>query len=132
VKKHKVLITQRRHDGLLGGLWEFPGGKIKKGETSDTACVREIKEETGLTVTVRQYLTQVKHAYTHFKILVDVFICDNVSGTVVLNGPVDHQWITLEQIEDYPFPRANHKFIPQLKEMLGSWEAMKPGGSYQL
>ena len=120
LKNDRVLITQRRHDGLLGGLWEFPGGKIKKGETSAMACIREIKEETGLTVAVRQYLTQVKHAYTHFKIIADVFICDNASGLVALDGPVDYQWITLEQIGDYPFPRANHKFIPQLKEVLGA------------
>ena len=118
MKNDRVLITQRRHDGLLGGLWEFPGGKIKKGETSATACIREIKEETGLTVAVRQYLTQVKHAYTHFKIIVDVFICDNVSGIVALNGPVDYQWITLEQIDDFPIPRANHKFIPCLREAM--------------
>jgi len=118
LKHDRVLITQRRHDGLLGGLWEFPGGKIKKGETPATACIREIKEETNLTVAVRQYLTQVKHAYTHFKIIVDVFICDNVSGIVALNGPVDHQWITLEQIDDYPFPKANHKFIPRLREAM--------------
>jgi len=118
LKNDRVLITQRRHDGLLGGLWEFPGGKIKKGETSATACIREIKEETGLNIAVRQYLTQVKHAYTHFKIIVDVFICDNVSGIVALNGPVDYQWITLEQIDDFPIPRANHKFIPRLREAM--------------
>ena len=85
LKDKKVLITQRREDGLLGGLWEFPGGKIKKEETSAAACIRELKEETGLQVSVCQYLTQVKHAYTHFKIIVDVFICDNASGTVLLN-----------------------------------------------
>ncbi len=100
LKHNKLLITQRRADGLLGGLWEFPGGKIQPGETSAAACIREIKEETGLKVSISQYLTQVKHAYTHFKIVVDVFVCDHVSGTVTLDGPVDHQWITLEQIDD--------------------------------
>ena len=119
LKNNRLLITPRRHDGPMGGLCEFPGGKIKKGETASTACIREIKEETGLTIAVHQYLTQVKHAYTHFKIVVDVFICDHVSGIVTLNGPVDHRWITLEQIDDYPFPKANHKFIPNLKEKLG-------------
>ena len=122
LKNNKVLITQRRNDGLLGGLWEFPGGKIKQGETSEKACIREIKEETGLEVVTRQYLTQVKHAYTHFKIIVDVFICDHVSGIVVLNGPVDYQWITLEQIDDYPIPRANHKFIPRLREAVNKMQ----------
>ncbi len=118
INHDRVLITQRRNDGLLGGLWEFPGGKIKKDETSAKACIREIKEETGLTVAVHQYLTQVKHAYTHFKISADVYICDIVSGMVALNGPVDYRWITLEQIDDYPFPKANHKFIPRLREAM--------------
>jgi A/G-specific adenine glycosylase len=121
LRHDRVLITQRRNDGLLGGLWEFPGGKIKKGETSAAACIREIREETGLTVAVQQHLTQVKHAYTHFKIVADVFICDHVSGSVALNGPVDHQWISLEHIDDYPFPRANHKFIPRLREAMNKF-----------
>ena len=128
LKNDRLLITQRRHDGLLGGLWEFPGGKIKKGETSAAACIREIKEETNLTVTDCQYLTQVKHAYTHFKIIVDVFICDNVSGMVALNGPVDYQWITLEQIDDFPIPRANHKFIPRLREAVYEMQGSRGRG----
>lgn len=131
LKNNKVLITQRRNDGLLGGLWEFPGGKIKDKETSNDACIRELKEETGLDVFVLQYLTQIKHAYTHFKIVADVFICGYVSGIVALNGPVDHKWITLEQINDYPFPKANHKFIPNLKKAINEiqgWEAGKLGG----
>ena len=118
VKNDQVLITRRRDDGLLGGLWEFPGGKIKPGETSEAACVREIREETGLTVTIRQYLTRVRHAYTHFKIVVDVFICGDPLGVVALNGPVDYQWVALEQLDNYPIPKANHKFIPQLREAL--------------
>ena len=128
LKNNKLLITQRRDDGLLGGLWEFPGGKIREGETPAAACIREIKEETGLTVAVHQHLTQVKHAYTHFKIIADVFICNNVSGIVALNGPVDYQWITLEQIGDYPLPRANHKFIPHLKEMLDGMKGSRVRG----
>jgi len=127
-KNNKVLITQRRNDGLLGGLWEFPGGKIKQGETPDMACIREIKEETNLNVAIHQYLVQVKHAYTHFKIIVDVFICDHISGIVALNGPVDYQWITMEQIDDYPFPRANHKFIPRLREAMSKMQGSRVGG----
>ena len=125
LKNNRVLITQRRNDGLLGGLWEFPGGKIKEGETPAAACIREIKEETGLKIAVHEYLTQVKHAYTHFKIIVDVYICDYVSGIVALNGPVDYHWITLEQIDDYPFPRANHKFIPRLREAVNKMEGSR-------
>jgi A/G-specific adenine glycosylase len=113
-KKDRVLITQRKADGLLGGLWEFPGGKIKDGESARAACVREIKEEVNLNVDVDRYLATVKHAYTHFKIVMDVFCCKYISGRVYLRGPVAFRWIRLEEYKNYPFPKANHKFIPLL------------------
>jgi A/G-specific adenine glycosylase len=116
-KKQKVLITKRRDDGLLGGLWEFPGGKIMAPETPEAACVREIKEEVNLNVGIRQFLTRVSHAYTHFRISADVFICDYLSGRVSLNDPVDYRWITVKDIALYPFPKANHKFIPLLQAL---------------
>ena len=115
-KKGRVLITQRKPEGLLGGLWEFPGGKIKKGENAKDACVREIKEEVNLAVRIDSHLSRVNHAYTHFKIRMDVFCCTFVSGKVRLNGPADYRWIKLDRIEEYPFPKANHKFIPELKK----------------
>lgn len=79
---YKMLITRRNPKGLLGGLWEFPGGKLNKGESAQAACIREIYEETGLTVETQAFITQVKHAYTHFKIVMDIFYCRYVSGDV--------------------------------------------------
>jgi len=117
MKNQKMLITQRRDDGLLGGLWEFPGGKIIAPETSAEACVREIKEEVDIEVKIRHFLTHINHAYTHFKITADIFICDYLSGHVSINGPADYKWITIKDLELYPLPKANHKFIPMLKEM---------------
>ena len=117
-KNDRVLITQRKSDGLLGGLWEFPGGKIKGGETARTACIREIKEEVNLHVKIDRHLTQVKHAYTHFKIVMDVFCCKYVSGRVYLRGPAAFRWIRIDEYKNYPFPRANHKFIPLLKRYI--------------
>ncbi|MBN1932441.1 MAG: A/G-specific adenine glycosylase [Desulfobacterales bacterium] len=115
-KNNKVLITRRKSDGLLGGLWEFPGGKVMEGEPANQACIREIKEEANLQVEINYYLTRIKHAYTHFKIIMDVFDCNYISGRVRLKGPVDHAWVTIQKIDDYPFPKANHKFIPLLKK----------------
>jgi A/G-specific adenine glycosylase len=113
-KKGRVLITRRKSEGLLGGLWEFPGGRIKDGESAQAACIREIKEEVNLNVNIERHLIQVKHAYTHFRIVMEVFCCNYVSGRVYLRGPVDFRWIRLNEYRRYPFPKANHKFIPLL------------------
>ena len=115
-KKGRVLITRRKPSGLLGGLWEFPGGKIKRGERPEDACTREIREETSLVIRVDSHLGRVRHAYTHFKIVMDVFCCTFVSGKVQLKGPVDHRWIGVAQLDDFPFPKANHKFFDELRE----------------
>ncbi|MDD5094348.1 MAG: A/G-specific adenine glycosylase [Dehalococcoidia bacterium] len=118
IRNDRILITRRKSEGLLGGLWEFPGGKINATESAQAACVREIKEETNLDVEICSHLTQVRHAYTHFRVIMEVFVCTCIAGDVKLNGPVDYRWITLAEIERYPFPRANHKFIPLLRDLL--------------
>jgi A/G-specific adenine glycosylase len=118
IKQGRLLITRRKPDGLLGGLWEFPGGKVKNNETARAACIREIKEETGLTVRIFDFLTRVKHAYTHFKIEMDVFFCDYLSGDVVLDGPVDFKWIDPSDIRRFAFPKANLKFIDMIDDVL--------------
>ncbi len=110
-KGDKILITRRKLTGLLGGLWEFPGGKVEKGETADQACIREIREETGIKAETAGFLTRIDHAYTHFKIEMDVFYCDYISGRIRLKGPIDHKWVSAQALEKYPFPRANLKFM---------------------
>lgn len=115
-KKNRFLITRRKPKGLLGGLWEFPGGKILKGETSEAACLREIREEVNLDVEVTEHLTTVKHAYTHFKIIMDVFVCRYVKGRIRLNGPDDFRWISIGQTDAYPFPKATLKVLPHLSK----------------
>lgn len=113
----EMLITKRANDGLLGGLWEFPGGKIRDGETPQAAVVREIKEEVGLDVEVTGFVARVQHAYTHFKVDLEVYRCRPLGAIdVVLDGPTDHRWIVRDQISDYAFPKANHKFIPFLDD----------------
>ncbi len=116
-KKDRVLITHRPPKGLLGGLWEFPGGRIETDETPEAACLREIQEEVNLTVEIIAHLACIKHAYTHFKIQMDVFICRWTGGRVRCNGPVAHKWIKMKAIDAYPFPTANRKFIPLIRPL---------------
>ncbi len=114
-----VLITRRPPEGLLGGLWEFPGGKIENNETPEQACVREIAEEVSLDVDVIEFVTRVRHAYTHFKVELDVFLCRYKGGKVSLNSATDYRWITRDEFQQYAFPKANHKFIPFLLDDAG-------------
>ncbi len=113
-KGTEVLIVQRPLDGLLGGLWEFPNGQLSENETTEDACIRHIADVVNLSVTNLKYLTRVKHAFTHFKIVVDVFQCDYHSGEVTLSGPIDAKWVKLDALQDYPLPRATHKFLDKL------------------
>ncbi|RJP89879.1 MAG: A/G-specific adenine glycosylase [Desulfobacteraceae bacterium] len=115
-KQEKLLIVRRPETGMLGGLWEFPGGRIGPDEPAERACVRILKESTGVGTTVRAHLTRIRHAYTHFKITADVFICDWASGRVRLSGPTGHRWVTPEELPLYPMPKSNHKFMNQLME----------------
>jgi A/G-specific adenine glycosylase len=123
-RKDRVLITRRKPEGLLGGLWEFPGGKVLAGETPEAACIREIKEETNLSVEMTEHISRVKHTYTHFRIKMDVFCCRCLSGRIRLSDATDHRWIKLEELDAYPFPKANHKFF---KDLL-VWARLKAEG----
>jgi A/G-specific adenine glycosylase len=123
----RVLITRRAEKGMLGGLWEFPGGKVRRGEKPADACRREIREEVGLQVDVRERIARVQHAYTHLAVDIDVFRCRYRGGDVVLDGPTDHRWITLEETDTYAFPKANHKFMPALREALARKPARRRG-----
>ena len=109
--QNRFLITRRAASGLLGGLWEFPGGKIQLNETPETACLREIREEVNLKVRIVENLGTIRHAYTHFRIIASVFLATADSSEVVLNGPVDYQWVSLDQISQYPLPKATHKMV---------------------
>lgn len=107
----KILIARRKEDQMLGGLWEFPGGKIKAGETAQDAAVRELHEETGLVVRAHQNYCTIKHAYTHFKITLRAIACEVVSGCATPHTSDELRWVTPAELNDYPFPTANKKVI---------------------
>lgn len=112
--KGKVLIDKRKPEGLLGGLWEFPGGKPEAGESLEVALQREVKEELNIKVRVGRHLTTVRHAYTHFTVELHAYQCRYVSGTPKCLGCTDYKWITLDQLDRYAFPGANKKIFPAL------------------
>jgi len=115
-KEGKLLIGKRKEDQMLGGLWEFPGGKQKENETLQETVIREIKEETSLDVQIDKQYCTIKHAYSHFKITLHVFKCTYVSGNATANTTDEIKWIPLSEIDTYAFPKANIKALDVIKE----------------
>jgi len=111
----RFLIAQRPLEGLLGGLWEFPGGKKEAHETLEECLRRELLEEIGITVTVGSRLTVVRHAFTHFRITLYAFHCKLSGGRARALGCADWAWITLDDVNHYAFPAADHKIIAVLR-----------------
>jgi A/G-specific adenine glycosylase len=115
LKEQKLLMVQRPEQGLLGGLWELPGGPLNNGADSAQACAAQLKAALNLDVTVAHQLETVTHAYTHFRLQMELYICRWRGGRVRLNGPARFKWLRLEQIEDLPLHGAAHKALELIK-----------------
>ncbi|NJM96227.1 MAG: A/G-specific adenine glycosylase [Phormidesmis sp. RL_2_1] len=111
-----ILIDRRKQEGLLGGLWEFPGGKIEPGESVEECIRREITEELGIEIEVGSRLITIEHAYTHFKVTLNVFNCRHLSGEPQPIECDEVKWVTLDEIDEYPFPKANGKIIEAMRQ----------------
>ncbi|MGB7084462.1 MAG: A/G-specific adenine glycosylase [Phormidesmis sp.] len=111
-----ILIDRRKQEGLLGGLWEFPGGKIEPDETVEACVKREIKEELGIEIEVGDRLITIEHAYTHFKVTLNVFNCKHLSGEPQPIECDEVKWVTLADIDEYPFPKANSQIIAAIRK----------------
>lgn len=110
----EVLIDQRLEEGLLGGMWEFPGGKQEHGETIQICIVRELKEELGIDVKVGVELITLDHAYSHKRLRFVVHICDLISGEPKPLASQQVRWVRPEALGDYAFPAANVRIIEAL------------------
>ncbi len=110
-----LLITQRPLDGLLGGLWEFPGGKRLPGEDLSVCLRREIEEELAIEIKVNDLLCTIQHSFTHFHMVLYVFDCQWLSGKPQCLGCRDLHWVTLDELDAYAFPVADQKVIAFLR-----------------
>lgn len=113
------LTAQRNAEGLLGGLWEFPGGKVEPGESLEDCLRREILEELGVRIRVGKRLTVVKHAYSHFRITLHAFhawIEDGEPEPQAI-GCAAWRWITLDEAPSVAFSAADLRILDALRRM---------------
>ena len=115
----EVLIDQRLNEGLLGGMWEFPGGKQETGEAIEATIARELMEELAIEVSVDQELICVDHAYSHKKLRFVVHLCSWLSGEPQPLASQQVRWVRPQDLGEYPFPAANARIIAALLEHLG-------------
>ncbi len=118
--KNEVLIAHRPEDVMLGGLWEFPGGKQKEKESIEQTTIRELKEELGVGVKIGGSLMQLKHAYSHFKITLHAFLCELIEGEPKANESQQIKWVRIDELDDYPFPKANRRLTEKLQSEIAS------------
>jgi A/G-specific adenine glycosylase len=110
----RILIARRKEHGLLGGLWEFPGGKQEPGESLEECLQRELQEELNIRVAVGEKLTRIRHAYTHFRITLHVFFCRWIGGHPEPVGCSELKWVRPSELTRYAFPKADHSIIELL------------------
>ena len=121
----EVLIDQRLEGGLLGGMWEFPGGKQEEGETIEACISRELREELAIEVMVCELLISVDHAYSHKKLRFVVHLCSWLSGEPQPLASQQVRWVRPDQLNDYPFPAANARIIEALLGNLASSDQLE-------
>lgn len=110
----EYLLGKRKSDGFLGGLWEFPGGKIEANEKHEEALHREVGEELSIKLKSADYLTSVDHAYSHFKVTLHVYVCTANRARPKTNVHTELRWVNKKNFGKLAFPKANHKFLKLL------------------
>jgi A/G-specific adenine glycosylase len=111
----RFLIAQRPAGGMLGGLWEFPGGKQEPGEILPQTLARELMEELAIKVAVGEKFTEVKHAFTHFRVTLHAFHARHVAGEPQRIGVDDWRWVTLAELDAFAFAKTDRQIIAALR-----------------
>ena len=117
ISGNQVLATQRGYGDFEGG-WEFPGGKVEENETPTEAIKREIMEELNLTINVGELLHTVEYDYPKFHLSMDCFVCNIVSGDMVLTEHMGTKWLTKDTLYSVDWLPADVELIPLIEERL--------------
>lgn len=110
-REGRILIAQRPRDKHMGGLWEFPGGKVEAGEPVADALVRELEEELGITATAFQPLIRITHDYPDKAVCLDVWEVSGFSGEPHGREGQQVRWVTDAELPAFDYPAANRPIV---------------------
>lgn len=111
LQRKRILIAKRPSKGLLGGLWEFPGGEVLPDESHRDALARWLLSRMGVAISVGQPLVQTEHAYSHFRVTLYTYTCRIRRGSPVDNFYPEHRWVEASALRTYAFPKVQHPSI---------------------
>lgn len=116
----RVLICQRPEGKSLAGLWEFPGGKVEKGETPEECLIRELHEELGITVAQACLAPFVfaSHTYEKFHLLMPLYLLRRWEGLVTAKEHKAMAWVKPDKLSDYEMPPADIPLVAWLRDVL--------------
>jgi A/G-specific adenine glycosylase len=115
----KILLAKRPSKGLLGGMWEFPGGKVENGESLEACLVREIREELGVEIHVGEAFGIYRHAYTHFRITLHAFLCELIRGEPKPVEAAALAWVFPSELGNYPMGKVDRQIARQVLKKVG-------------
>jgi A/G-specific adenine glycosylase len=118
IHEGQLFIQQRLADDVWGALWEFPGGRMERGEKPEQTVVREFLEETEFSVAVTSKITTTVHHYTRYKVTLHCFLVHlaQTDRDPILHAAQDFQWISFEDLKEYAFPAGHRKLIQFIEE----------------
>ncbi len=110
-----VLLTRRMEGAHLAGMWEFPGGKLERGEAPEAAVVRECEEELGVTLEVIDILDVAYHRYREKDVLLLFYDCRLKHGEIAHVGVADSAWVSPDRLHEYPLPPPDARLVEKLR-----------------
>ncbi|MEM8739259.1 MAG: (deoxy)nucleoside triphosphate pyrophosphohydrolase [Planctomycetota bacterium] len=117
----RVLITLRPADTVLGGYWEFPGGKREPGESDHACLVREFHEELALPVEPTRALPVIEHRYDHRRVVLRPYYCRPLTDSPPIAQQVDAwKWVEPAELTDHRFPPANAALLARIAQDLAA------------
>jgi len=118
VKDDKILIAKRKLEKVQGGYWEFPGGKVEKGEIPSESLIRELKEEMEIVIDVKEHIIDSIYDYGTHKVKLIGFISTILEGSIVLNDHDEYRWVTLNEIDNFKLAPADVEIADAVKDRL--------------